>query len=117
MVNKLILVGNTGKDAEMRFTPNGKPVTSFSVATSSGYGDRKETTWFTVTTFGKTAEFANEHIGKGSMVYVEGRVKLNQYEGKDGKTHANLEVVANEVRLLKKQETDGYYPDDEGELF
>jgi single-strand DNA-binding protein len=111
MINKLIIVGNVGKDAEMRFTPNGKPVTSFSVATSSGYGDKKETTWFTVQTFGKTAEFANEYISKGSMVYVEGRVKLNQWEGKDGKSRASLEVIANEIKLLNKKESDGYERD------
>lgn len=78
-VNKIIVVGNLGRDPEMRFTPNGRPVTSFSVATSRRYTtsageQREETEWFTVVTWSRLAEQCNQFLTKGRLVYVEGRL-------------------------------------------
>lgn len=105
MVNKLIIIGNVGNDAEMRYTPNGKANTTFNVATNYKYGEKEETTWFTIQTFGKTAEFCNEYVGKGGRVYVEGRVRLNQWDGQDGTKHSRLEVVADNIKLLDFKKT------------
>ena len=75
MYSKIIIIGNLGRDPEMRFSPSGDPVTTFSVATSRRYGDKDETTWFRVSVWGKQAESCNTYLSKGSKVLVEGRLK------------------------------------------
>lgn len=112
MYQTLILVGNLGKDPEMRYTPSGKPVTSFSVATSHQYTNNngetvKETVWFRVTTWGKQAEVCNQYLKKGSKVLVEGRLTSDAatggprvWSGQDGAPRASFEVNANTVRFL-----------------
>lgn len=106
MYQKLIIIGNLGRDPEMRFTPNGDPVTSFSVATSRKYGEKDETTWFRVTVWGKQAESCNTYLSKGSKVLVEGRLKSNAdgnprvYERKDGTWASSYELTAESVRFL-----------------
>ena len=107
-VNKIIVIGNLGKDPEMRFTPNGNPVTSFSVATNRGYttseGERREETeWFTVVTWNKLAEQCNQFLTKGRLVYVEGRFHMRTWEGQDGQKHYQSEIIANSVRFLDRQ--------------
>ncbi|MFC1592533.1 single-stranded DNA-binding protein [Candidatus Omnitrophota bacterium] len=107
-VNKVIIIGNLGSDPEMRFTPNGKPVTSFRVATSWRYttpeGERREETeWFTVVTWGKLAEQCNQFLTKGRLVYVEGRLRTHTWEGQDGQKRFRSEIVANRVRFLDRQ--------------
>jgi single-strand DNA-binding protein len=107
-LNKMILIGNLGGEPEMRFTPNGKPVTSFRVATNwrsaGGDGERKEETeWFTVIAWNKLAEQCNQFLGKGRLVYVEGRLRTNTWQGQDGQTRTRNEVIANTVRFLDKQ--------------
>lgn len=107
-VNKIIVIGNLGRDPEMRFTPNGNPVTSFSVATSRRYttsaGEpREETEWFTVVTWNKLAEQCNQFLTKGRLVYVEGRLRTNTWEGQDGQKRSRNEIVANSVRFLDRQ--------------
>ncbi len=107
-VNKMIVIGNLGSEPEMRFTPNGRPVTSFSVATNRVYttpeGERKEETeWFTVVTWSKLAEQCNQFLTKGRLVYVEGRLQTHTWESQDGQKHYRNEIVANIVRFLDRR--------------
>jgi len=107
-LNKIILIGNVGTDPEMRYTPNGNPVTSFRMATNYRYttssGERKEETdWFRITVWGKQAESCNQYLSKGRQVYVEGRIHARSWEGQDGQTRTNLEVTANRVLFIGRQ--------------
>ena len=107
-VNKIIVIGNLGSEPEMRFTPSGRPVTSFSVATNWRYttadGERKEETeWFTVVTWGKLAEQCNQFLTKGRLVYVDGRLRTHTWEGQDGQKHSRNEIVAGRVSFLDRQ--------------
>ena len=104
-LNKIILIGNVGTDPEMRYTPNGNPVTSFRMATNYRYtgpnGEpREETAWFRVIAWRKLAEQCNEFLAKGRQVYVEGRLRTRNWEGQDGQTRVSIEVVANRVLFL-----------------
>ncbi len=107
-LNKVMLIGNVGKDPEMRFTPNGNPVTSFTLATnrvgpSTESGERKkETEWFSIVTWNKLAENCNQFLTKGQKVYVEGRLQTRSWDGQDGQKHYRTEVVANTVLFLDK---------------
>lgn len=115
MYHTLIIVGNVGKDAEMRYTPSGQAVTSFSVATNRQYtssnGEQvKETIWFRITTWGKQAEVCNQYVKKGSKVLVEGRLSPDQNTGgpriwtdQSGSARASFEVTANTVRFLSSR--------------
>jgi single-strand DNA-binding protein len=112
MYHTLIIVGNVGKDPEMRYTPSGQAVTSFSVATNrqytTGNGEQvKETIWFRVTTWGKQAEVCNTYVKKGMKVLVEGRLTPDKATGgpriwqkSDGSSGASFEVTAGTVRFL-----------------
>ena len=102
MYQKTIIVGYCGSNPEMRFTPNGDPVTQFSVATSRKYGEKDETTWFRVSVWGKQAETCNQYLTKGSKVLVEGRLKAepNVYQRKDGTWASSYEITAETVRFL-----------------
>lgn len=107
-VNKIIVIGNLGGEPEMRYTPNGQPVTSFNVATNWRYttaeGERREETeWFTVVAWGKLAEQCNQFLTKGRLVYVEGRFRSHTWEGQDGQKHTRNEIVANRVSFLDRQ--------------
>jgi single-strand DNA-binding protein len=120
MYHTIIIVGNVGKDPEMRYTPSGQAVTSFSVATNRQYtgsnGEQvKETIWFRVSTWGKSAETCNQYVKKGSKVLVEGRLTPDKATGgpriwtkSDGSSGASFEVTANTVRFLSsRQEGEG----------
>ena len=107
-LNRVMLIGNVGSDPEMRFTPNGNPVTSFRVATNRVYttseGERKqETEWFTVVAWRKQAESCNQFLTKGQRVYVEGSLRTRTWEGQDGQKRWRVEVIANRVLFLDKQ--------------
>jgi single-strand DNA-binding protein len=107
-VNKMIVIGNLGSEPEMRFTPNGRPVTSFNVAANWRYttadGERKEETeWFTIVTWGKLAELCNQFLTKGRLVYVEGRLRTHSWDGQDGQRHTRNEIVASTVTFLDRQ--------------
>lgn len=107
-VNKIIIIGNLGSEPEMRFTPNGNPVTSFRVATNWRYttaqGERKEETqWFTVVTWNRLAEQCNQFLTKGRLVYAEGRLRTRSWDGQDGQKHFLNEIIANKVTFLDKQ--------------
>jgi len=106
-LNKIMLIGNVGSDPEMRYTPNGKAVTSFRMATNYRYigsdGERKEETeWFRVSVWGKQAESCNQFLSKGRRVYVEGRLHSRSWEGQDGQMRTSLEVSANRVIFLDR---------------
>ena len=107
-LNKVMIIGNVGTDPEMRFTPNGNPVTSFRVATNWVYttpeGERKqETEWFTVVAWNRLAENCNQFLTKGQRVYAEGRIRTRAWEGQDGQRRSRSEVIANRVLFLDKQ--------------
>jgi single-strand DNA-binding protein len=107
-LNKVMLIGNVGNDPEMRFTPNGSPVTSFSVATNRVYttaeGEKKkETDWFSIVTWNKLAEQCNHSLTKGSLVYVEGRLHTRNWDGPDGQKRYRTDVVAERVTFLDRQ--------------
>lgn len=108
-LNKVMIIGNLGADPEMRFTPNGNPVTSFRVAASSTRvidGERRdETEWFSIVAWNKQAETCNQFLSKGSKVYVEGRLRTRSWEGQDGQKRYRTEVIANRVLFLDRAGT------------
>ncbi len=109
-LNKVMIIGNLGTDPEMRFTPNGNPVTSFRMATSRNYtspeGERKqETEWFDVVTWNRLAETCNQFLVKGKRAYVEGRLRTRNWEGQDGQKRSRIEIIANRVLFLDRQAT------------
>ena len=104
-LNKVMLIGNVGKDPEMRYTANGSAVTKFSLAVNrnftSGDGERREETeWFDIVTWAKLAELCSQFVQKGRQVYVEGRLQTRSWEGQDGQKHYRTEVVAQTVLFL-----------------
>lgn len=106
-LNKIMVIGNLGTDPEMRYTPNGSPVTSFRIATSRIYnaqdGERREETeWFTVVAWNSLAERVNQYLSKGRSIYVEGRLHLRTYQGNDGQTRFTNEITANQVIFLDR---------------
>ena len=107
-LNKVMIIGNLGSEPEMRFTPNGRPVTSFRVATNRVYttpeGERREETeWFTVVAWNKLAEQCNQFLNKGRLIYAEGRLHTRLWEGQDGQKHQRTEIIANRVTVLDRQ--------------
>lgn len=115
MYHTIIIAGNVGKDPEMRYTPSGQAVTSFSVATNrqytTGNGEQvKETIWFRISTWGKQAEICNQYVRKGSKVLIEGRLTPDKNTGgprvwtkQDGSAGASFEVTASTVRFLSSR--------------
>ena len=108
---KATLIGNVGRDPDMRYTQAGKPVVNFSVACNrvgppptDGGERREETEWFTVVCFGRLAEVASNLVSKGSKVFVEGRIQTRSYEARDGQTRFVVEVVANELQMLSPRQ-------------
>jgi single-strand DNA-binding protein len=104
-LNKVQIIGHLGKEPEMRYTPSGKPVTTFSVAVSRSWnsadGERhSETEWFNVVAWGNLAEICKQYLTKGQQVYIEGRLQTRRWDDKEGVKHTNVEVVANEMMML-----------------
>ena len=105
-MNKIIVIGNLGRDPEMRYTPNGQSVTSFSIASSRRYTtsageQREETEWFNVSAWGRHAELCNQYLTKGRQVYVEGRLHSRTYETRDGQTRFVNEINLTDVQFLR----------------
>ena len=120
MLNKILVIGNVGRDPEMRYTPNGNAVTSFSVAVNRYYtppgGERQEETeWFRVTAWNRLAEQCNSYVTRGRKVYVEGRLKSNTWVGQDGQTRFGNEIIANTVTFLSSPQGGGGYGAPSGE--
>ena len=105
-VNKVILVGNMGKDPEVRYMPSGGAVTNVTLATSEQWKDkqsgekRENTEWHRIVFFGRLAEIAGEYLKKGSQIYVEGRLQTRKWQGQDGVDKYTTEIVANEMQML-----------------
>lgn len=104
-LNKVQIIGHLGKEPEMRYTPSGRPVTTFTVAVSRSWntadGERhNETEWFNVVAWGNLAEICKQYLNKGQQVYIEGRLQTRHWDDKEGAKHTNVEVVANEMMML-----------------
>ena len=117
-VNKVILVGNLGKDPEVRYMPSGDPIANITIATSSRYKNKagemvEETEWHRVTFFGRLAEIASQYLKKGRPVYIEGRIKTNKYTDKNGIERYSTDIIANEMQLLGDREGGGRPPSTE----
>jgi single-strand DNA-binding protein len=109
-INKVILIGNLGRDPEVRYTPNGSAICNISVATTRNWKDKtsgdkvEETEWHRVVFYDRLAEIAGEYLKKGRPVYVEGRLKTRKWQDKDGKDVYTTEVIADNMQLLGGRE-------------
>ena len=106
-LNKMLVIGNVGTDPELRYTPNGNPVTTFRLATSRSNnapdGERKqETEWFTVVAWNALAAQCNQYLAKGRRAYVEGRLKSSTWQGEDGQSRFRNEIVASRIIFLDR---------------
>jgi single-strand DNA-binding protein len=105
-VNKVILIGNLGKDPEVRYSPSGQAIANVTIATSESWKDKtsgekqEKTEWHRVVFFGRLAEIAGEYLKKGSQVFVEGRLQTRKWQDKDGQDRYTTEIVANEMQML-----------------
>ena len=104
-LNKVMIIGRLGRDPEMRYTPSGRPVTTFTIATSRSWntseGERRtETEWFNVVAWGSLAKICKQYLNKGQQVYVEGRLQTRNWEDSEGAKHSSTEIVANEMIML-----------------
>jgi single-strand DNA-binding protein len=104
-LNKVQIIGHLGRDPEMRYTPSGRPVTTFTVAVSRSWntvdGERhNETEWFNIVAWGNLAEICKQYLNKGQQVYIEGRLQTRRWDDKEGAKHTSVEVVANEMMML-----------------
>lgn len=104
-LNRTELIGRLGRDAELRYTPDGQPVTGFSVATDrpAQAGTESETDWHQIVCWGSLAEFAGQYLAKGRLVFVAGRLTYRSWEGRDGQKRRAAEIVANELILLDRK--------------
>lgn len=104
--NKVILIGNLGKDPELKFLPSGKPVANFSIATSEKWKDKstgetkEQTEWHNIVIFGNLAEICGQYLKKGSSVFVEGRLQTRKWQDKNGQDRYTTEIIANEMKML-----------------
>ena len=114
-LSKIQIIGNLGRDPELRYTPNGKPVTEFSVAVNQATKNQQTgewveaTDWFRVSVWGDRAERSAEQLRKGSRVLVDGRFRSREYETKDGRKGLSLEITADNVVPLDRREQDGTF--------
>jgi single-strand DNA-binding protein len=100
-----MIIGHLGRDPEMRYTPSGRPVTTFTIAVSRSWntadGERRtETEWFNIVAWGNLAEICKQYLYKGQQVYIDGRLQTRRWEDKEGQKHTSVEVVANEMMML-----------------
>ncbi len=109
-INKVILIGNLGRDPEVRYTPNGAAICNVTLATSRNWKDKttgekvEETEWHRVVFYDRLAEIAGEYLKKGRPIYVEGRLKTRKWQDKEGADHYTTEVIANEMQMLGSRE-------------
>jgi single-strand DNA-binding protein len=131
-LNKVQIIGHLGKEPEMRYTPSGKPVTTFTVAVSRSWsstdGERhNETEWFNIVAFGNLAETCKQYLNKGKQVYIDGRLQTRRWDDKEGVKHTSVEIVANEMIMLGERrdhnnqqshaQSEANAPDVEGSTF
>jgi single-strand DNA-binding protein len=110
-----MVIGHLGRDPEMRYTPSGRPVTTFTVATSRSWnsadGERhSETEWFNIVAWGNLAEICKQFLTKGQQVYIEGRLQTRRWEDKEGVKHSTVEIVANEMLMLGERREGNHPP-------
>jgi single-strand DNA-binding protein len=114
MINKAILIGNLGRDPEVRYTADGRAVANFSIATSEKWKDKntgemvERTEWHNIVAWGKLGEICGEYLSKGRQVYIEGRLQTRSWE-KDGVTRYTTEVIASEMKMLGARDSSGTY--------
>ncbi len=115
-----MIIGHLGRDPEMRYTPSGRPVTTFSLATSRSWktakGERRsETEWFNIVAWGGLAEVCNDYLTKGQQIYIEGRLQTRNWDDDDGNRRSSVEVVAKEMIMLgdRKKKSGDNSPEDE----
>jgi single-strand DNA-binding protein len=112
-INKVILIGNLGKDPETRYMPSGKAATNFSIATSERFKDREtgepqeRTEWHRIATFDRLAEISAEYLKKGSKVYIEGRLRTRKWQDKEGKDRYSTEIIADQMQMLDSRGAGG----------
>ena len=111
-LNKVMIIGNLGRDPEMRYTPSGRPVTTFSVATSRSWNTSEgekhvETEWFNVVAWSNLAEICKQYLSKGQQVYIEGRLQTRHWDDQEGNKHTSVEIVANEMIILGERRESG----------
>lgn len=111
-LNKVMIIGNLGRDPEMRYTPSGRPVTTFSVATSRAWNTSEgekhvETEWFNIVAWSNLAEICKQYLTKGQQVYIEGRLQTRHWEDQEGNKHTSIEIVANEMIILGERREAG----------
>jgi single-strand DNA-binding protein len=105
-INKVILIGNLGRDPELRYTQNGQPVANFSLATSENWTDKssgekvEKTEWHRIVVWGRTAEHCSQYLAKGRTVYIEGRLQTRDWEDKEGQKRSTTEINAQTVQFL-----------------
>jgi single-strand DNA-binding protein len=109
-VNKVILIGRLGKNPEMRYTPSGLAVATFSLATNHSVKDQEgnftdKTEWHNIVTYGKRAEFAGEYLEKGRQVFIEGRIQTRSWEDQNGQKRYMTEIICNDLQLLSSRST------------
>lgn len=113
-LNKVIIIGHLGRDPEVRYTQDGKPVANFSVAVTEKYNGNEKTEWFSVVAFSKTAEIVQKYLHKGNPAYVEGKLQTREWNDKDGQKRTTTEIVASNIVFIgSKQERkdDGFGPE------
>ena len=111
-LNRMTAIGNLGADPEMRYTPSGSPVTTFNIAVSRRYNtregeQREETEWFRVVAWEQLAERCNQYLSKGQKVYVDGRLRTDNWEGRDGTPRTTIEIVAQNVVFMSRPAGEG----------
>lgn len=111
-LNKVMIIGHLGRDPEMRYTPSGRPVTTFTVASDRSWntvdGERhSETEWFNIVAWGNLAETCKQYLTKGQRAYIEGRLQTRRWEDKEGNKHSSVEVVASEMMMLSDRREAG----------
>ena len=104
-LNKALIIGNLGRDPEVRYLPSGQAVANFTIATNESYQDKsgnwqERTEWHRIVMFGKMAENAGQYLNKGNRVYIEGRIQTRDWEGQDGQKRKSTEIVANSMIML-----------------
>jgi len=109
-LNKVMIIGHLGRDPEMRYTPSGRPVTTFPVATNRTWntaeGERKvETEWFNIVAWNALAETCNQYLSKGQQVYIEGRLRTRRWQDAENHNHTSVEIIAQEMMILGDKPT------------
>jgi len=113
MINKAILIGNLGRDPEVKYTQSGTAIANFSIATSERWkdkntGEQKERTeWHRIDAWGRLGEICGEYLSKGSRVYIEGRIQTDEWQDKDGNKRYTTKIVANEMKMLDRKDSGG----------